>query len=444
MVDPRRDSGPGCCLSSSGWRGIFWVKDRVRDREFLPIRGLSPEDQDGRALGCRCTIANSRPFRTAGSLMSTFASFPFSGQTVNVLADRDAGVLAATSPSPGEDVNSKRLKILMLGGSSLWGFGAAGRSDDSVADRAGAPSARHPRRGRKPGGDRLCEHAGSDRPFSRAPAGIPTRHRAVYDGVNDTTSALLEGRPTVTTTRRTGSRVQHPAISRTACLGIRRIPGPELGLVPARRSLDRQEVGTGTSSTNVGRAGEHRSGRPLRPVSSAATRPTSSWLKCSGKGLRIPSPFGLAAGCLFEAKTGAIRSRGEGQGRLGKLPVHGSSRSTRGQADELASNRAFVNLSGFFAEEDILFSFRLLPHHRGGERADRRGAGHQVDRDCEDRSGNACVHALTFNANAFVLAFFAQCRYHPSASRGEGSPSRLASAPIDSIEFAVASRRLAE
>ena len=85
------------------------------------------------------------------------------------------------------------VKILMLGGSSLWGFGA--RDDQTIpsllARKLHERGCR--RRDQEPLRDRLRQHPGDDRPGRASFSGLPAGLVIFYDGVNDTTSALLEG-----------------------------------------------------------------------------------------------------------------------------------------------------------------------------------------------------------------------------------------------------------
>ena len=127
-----------------------------------------------------------------------FRQRPFEGQTIHV--DADGRRKTWEPPGKANDSSASRpaIKILMLGGSSLWGFGA--RDDRTIPRLSARPAqARHSHRGQEPGGDRLCEHARTDRACPELQSGYRPDVVLFYDGVNDTASALLEGRATITT-----------------------------------------------------------------------------------------------------------------------------------------------------------------------------------------------------------------------------------------------------
>jgi lysophospholipase L1-like esterase len=128
-----------------------------------------------------------------------FRQAPFTGQTINIDSD---GRRRVWEPPGGTEVAPTQhppLKILMLGGSSLWGFGA--RDDQTIPSLIA--------RG-------LHDHGIRVQIKNLAEIGYVNTQELValvrelqsgyrpdmvlfYDGVNDTASTLLEGRATVTT-----------------------------------------------------------------------------------------------------------------------------------------------------------------------------------------------------------------------------------------------------
>ena len=174
MVDPRRDPGRGRA-SRAGPRGIFLIKDRWKP-QIPPDPRVVSEDRDGGAW----LPLHYRELEALSDRWQPYVYFrqrPFPGQTITVRAD---GSRATWQPPPsqGDDERAKPLKILMLGGSSLWGFGS--RDEQTIPSLiARTPRARCPRRDQEPGGDRLCQHARSDRALPRASTRISTRSRSL-------------------------------------------------------------------------------------------------------------------------------------------------------------------------------------------------------------------------------------------------------------------------
>ncbi len=114
-------------------RGAFWLKDRGRpqvppdplvlaaipdSRLWLPVHYQELADLSDRW----------QPY-------VYFRQRPFLGKTITV---QDDGTRATWQPPPlaGAGAGGKPLKILMLGGSSLWGYGA--RDDETIPSLVGA------------------------------------------------------------------------------------------------------------------------------------------------------------------------------------------------------------------------------------------------------------------------------------------------------------------
>ena len=133
--------------------------------------------------------------------MSTSASEPFSGQTISIDQDGLRRTWQAPLPRP-VGTEPKTFKVLMLGGSSLWGFGA--RDDHTIPSLVAR---------------KLHERGCRVEVRNLAEIGYVSTQEVValvrelqsgyrpdlvifYDGVNDTTSALLEGEAGVTTNER--------------------------------------------------------------------------------------------------------------------------------------------------------------------------------------------------------------------------------------------------
>ncbi|MGC8639519.1 MAG: SGNH/GDSL hydrolase family protein [Isosphaeraceae bacterium] len=152
-----------------------------------------------------------------------FRQTPFSGQTIRIDSAGRRKVWEPTEPTDQAEARRHPLKILMLGGSSLWGFGAR---DDATIPSLLARGL-HDRRMRTQvrnlseiGYVNTQELVALVRELQ---AGYRPDLVLFYDGVNDTASALLEGRATVTTNETNRARefnlLQSPARLTAALAG---------------------------------------------------------------------------------------------------------------------------------------------------------------------------------------------------------------------------------
>jgi hypothetical protein len=178
-------------------RGAFWLKD-LRGLEPPPDRRVLAEGYDGATW----PVVHYRELAAISDGWQPYVYFrqrPFRGETITIDAD---GLRATWHPaeSPAGRTDAKPpLKILMLGGSSLWGFGA--RDDQTIPSLVA--------RGLHESGVRaeirnLAEigYVSTQETIAlmrELQAGYRPDVVLFYDGVNDTTSALLEGKPTLTT-----------------------------------------------------------------------------------------------------------------------------------------------------------------------------------------------------------------------------------------------------
>lgn len=181
-----------------------------------------------------------------------FRQRPFRGATITI----DEEGLRATwrPPAEGETRGDPRepMRILMLGGSSLWGYGA--RDDRTIpsliAQRLHARGLRFEIRNlAEIGYVNTQELIALVRELQR---GYRPGVVIFYDGVNDTTSALLEGRPTLSTNEinrvREFNLLQSPArlsaalaerlIKQSATQRFARAAARRLGLGPATAHPD--------------------------------------------------------------------------------------------------------------------------------------------------------------------------------------------------------------
>lgn len=175
-----------------GLRAVFWVKDSRRPLE-VPDRRVVDRAFGGAAWPA-VHYQELERLRQEWSPYVYFRQGTFQGETIHVDA---SGQRWTWTPPPGSE--SARPKVLLLGGSSLWGFGA--RDDQTIPSHL-------VRRLHDQGHDievrNLAEigHVNTQELIALArelQAGYRPDVVVFYDGVNDTTSALLEGEAGVTT-----------------------------------------------------------------------------------------------------------------------------------------------------------------------------------------------------------------------------------------------------
>src|SRR5262245_41401574 len=103
-------------------RGCFWLKDR-RTVQPPPDRRVIEEGYHG-ALW---PVAHYRELNSLWDQWHPYVYFrqrPFRGETINIDQDGLRAIWQPPSAKDGVEESNPPLKILMLGGSSLWGFGA--------------------------------------------------------------------------------------------------------------------------------------------------------------------------------------------------------------------------------------------------------------------------------------------------------------------------------
>ena len=120
-------------LTEAGFRLVFALKDRFSVQP-QPDRRVLAEGYGGESWPVR-------HYREIESLQERWEPYvyfrpePFHGETISIGADGLRATWQPPSACPPIGTGPKPFEILMLGGSSLWGFGA-GRSDDSFVGRA--------------------------------------------------------------------------------------------------------------------------------------------------------------------------------------------------------------------------------------------------------------------------------------------------------------------
>ena len=183
-------------LVEGGFRVIFAVRDRLT---AVPV-------PDPRVVaegygGATWPVVHYRELEQLQERWQPYVYFrqkPFRGKTITI--DDDGLRTTWQSPRSPRDRGERRsVKILMLGGSSLWGFGAR---DDQTIPSLLARSLHE--KGWRVELKNLAEigYVSTQEVIAltrELQAGYRPDLVIFYDGVNDTTSALLEGEPGLTT-----------------------------------------------------------------------------------------------------------------------------------------------------------------------------------------------------------------------------------------------------
>ncbi|WP_165229925.1 SGNH/GDSL hydrolase family protein [Aquisphaera insulae] len=325
-------------------RAGFWIKDRGRPQ-------VPP---DPRVLAAVAGSETWLPlhYRELDQLSDRWQPYvyfrqrPFAGRTIHI----DPEGLRATWNAPAATNPTRPIRILLLGGSSLWGFGS--RDDQTIPswiarklhDRGIQVEIRN-----------LAEigYVSTQEVVAllrELQAGYRPDVVIFYDGVNDTTSAMLEGEPTVTTNEVNRSRefnlLQSP----------RRLTGALIANLATGSALYRL---ASSIRTRLGIAGSGRTGLPeekLRDLAAGVVRGYESnvaMVQALGKtqGFRAlmvwqPDVFSRVRPIPFEAeeaeKFGWVRPLFQ--------EVHRGLRAS----STLKADAAFLDLSEVLAERESL------------------------------------------------------------------------------------------
>ena len=183
-------------LTEAGFRLVFAVKDH-----FTAAETPDPRVVEAGYGGETWPVQHYRELRLLQERWRPYVYFrqkPFSGETISI--DQDGLRLTwEPPPAPVDRGMARPVKVLLLGGSSLWGFGA--RNDRTIPSLVAR---------------KLHEAGHRVEMRNLAEIGYVSTQEVValvrelqsgyrpdlvvfYDGVNDTTSALLEGEAGVTT-----------------------------------------------------------------------------------------------------------------------------------------------------------------------------------------------------------------------------------------------------
>jgi hypothetical protein len=186
-------------LTESGFRLIFAIKDH-----FAPHLSPDPRVIEAGYGGETWLPQHYRELESLQDRWEPYVYFrqkPFTGQTITI---DDSGLRQTWHAPPAPDDRSRGhvFKVLMLGGSSLWGFGA--RDDRTIPSLI---ARKLHERGLRIEVRNLAEigYVSTQEVVAlirELQAGYRPDLVIFYDGVNDTTSALLEGEAGVTTNER--------------------------------------------------------------------------------------------------------------------------------------------------------------------------------------------------------------------------------------------------
>jgi hypothetical protein len=177
-------------LTEAGFQAAFALKDWLGS-EPRPDRRVLAEGYGGAAW----PVQHYRELEALADRWEPYVYFrqkPFQGTTISIGADGLRATWQPPSPAPGNPPGRKPVEILMLGGSSLWGFGA--RDDQTIPSLLAR---------------RLFDRKWNVRVRNLSEIGYVSTQEVValvrelqsgyrpdvvifHDGVNDTTSALLE------------------------------------------------------------------------------------------------------------------------------------------------------------------------------------------------------------------------------------------------------------
>ncbi len=181
-------------LMESGFRLIFWVKDHFA-AETVPDRRVIEAGYGGESW----PALHYRELQALEVRWQPYVYFrpkPFSGQTITI--DQE-GLRRTWTPPPAADRPGKVFKLLVFGGSSLWGYGA--RDDQTIPSLVAREMYDRGYRAevRNLGDIGYVSTQEVIALLRDLQAGYRPDLVIFYDGVNDTTSAWIEGEAGITT-----------------------------------------------------------------------------------------------------------------------------------------------------------------------------------------------------------------------------------------------------
>ncbi len=337
-------------LVELGFRVSFGIRDRMTAQP-VPDRRVLAEGYGGAVW----PIEHYRELELLQDRWEPFVYFrqmPFRGKTINI---GDDGLRATWQPSASANARGQResVKILMLGGSSFWGFGAR---DDQTIPSLVARSLDE--RGWRIEIKNLSEigYVSTQELIAlvhELQAGYRPDMVIFYDGVNDTTSAFLEGEAGVTTNE----------VNRRVEFNLRQSPG-RLATGLAARLI--QDSGSNRFAQMIGRrlGGGIKPARP-QPKGEGIGALAEKVVECYEANVTLVANLGKSFGfrpmffwqpTIFDKANPTTFEREEAQRFAWAVEMFRQVHAKIGSSMRLKADAAFRDLSEVFADsEELVF-----------------------------------------------------------------------------------------
>ncbi len=267
-------------VTEAGFRLSFTLKDWLGSEE-RPDRRILDEGYGG----ARWPIQHYRELEKIEDRWQPYVYFrqkPFRGETIAVGAD---GMRATWQPAPESRDSSgtghRKLNLLLLGGSSLWGFGA--RDDQSIPSLVAKMLYDRGSRAELKNSAEIGYVSTQEvvALLRELQAGYRPDVVIFYDGVNDTTSALLEGGAGLSTNeknRRAEFNLLQSSVRLAQALGARVLQ--DSGSYRFAQAVRRRLAGASARLSRHGRRRRYASSP--RAFSSATKATFRSWKGSAG------------------------------------------------------------------------------------------------------------------------------------------------------------------
>jgi len=355
-------------VTEAGFRLAFAFKDWLV-REARPDRRILSDGYGGATW----PIQHYRELELIEDRWQPYVYFrqkPFRGETITVGPD---GLRATWQPPPAHQDGSSsahpQIELLMLGGSSLWGFGA--RDDQSVPSLVARGLYE---RGWRADLKNLAEvgYVSTQEVVAlmrELQAGYRPDVVVFYDGVNDTTSALLEGAAGLSTNeihRRTEFNLLQSPLRLAGALSARLLT--ESGVYRFAQTVRRRLGGASKVSQPA------RSPQAIRELSGAV-------VNCYEANVALVEAIGRSRGFrslfywqpdVFTKATAVPVEQEEAARYAWAEPMFRDVHTAISASNTLRSNRAFRDLSGIFGESRNLV---FIDYCHTTESANRQIAG---------------------------------------------------------------------
>ena len=301
-------------ILEAGLRITFAIRDRLTAQP-VPDRRVLSEGYGGETW----PIQHYRELEQIEERWQPYVFFrpkPFQGQTITIGLD---GLRATWEPpAPASDQTGHHpLKVLMLGGSSLWGFGA--RDDQTIPSLLARILHEHGRRLEI----RNLSEIGyvNTQELIALTQELQTGYRPdvviFFDGVNDTTSALLAREAGLTTNeinRRGEFNLLQSAPRLAGALGTRLLK--DSGSYRFAQAIRLRLIGEAAASNVASSEEEIHTLAAQVAVHYTANVKIAETL---ARGYGFRAVVLLATGCLHQAEVDSLRARGGREVCLGRI-----------------------------------------------------------------------------------------------------------------------------